>query len=165
MMRLTVCRRRSLLQMSGLSAAVVLAGSGVATESAVAQQAAIQTQDSNISGVTAELTECRRADGVLNIRIRLRNTSDQDIQVTLIRNRNYDDTYVTAANKKYLILRDAEKTPLAPANDPSGSVYATLRKGGVFTWWAKYPAPPPDVRKVNYITPFAPPFEDVPITD
>jgi hypothetical protein len=151
--------------MSGLSAVLTVTGSGVATRSVVAQPAAIQTQDSNFPGVTAELTECRRSDGVLNIRVRLRNTGGQETQLTLLRDRRYDDFYVTAANKKYFVLRDAAKTPLAPAADAGGSLYATVPKGGVFTWWAKYPAPPPDVKKVNYVTPFAPPFEDVPITD
>ena len=153
-------KRRLLLQMSGLSAVVALTA-----ERAAAQQAVIQTQDSNYAGIVAELTECRRADGVLNIRVRLRNTSDKETQMTLVSNGNYDTSYVTAANKKYLILRDSAKTPLAPAVDPSNSVYAFVKKGGVYTWWAKYPAPPPDVKKVNYVTQFAPPFEDVPITD
>ena len=127
--------------------------------------AAAQKQDSNISGIAAEIVECKREDGQLSIKMRLVNTSDKDIQVTAISNRNYDAYYITAANKKYFVLRDSEKTPLAVQADASGSVYAPIRKGDAWTWWAKYPAPPADVKKISYYTPLTPPFDNVPIKD
>ncbi|MCW5748601.1 MAG: hypothetical protein KIT36_20595 [Alphaproteobacteria bacterium] len=157
-MRCSPYRRRSFLQLAGLCAA------GWAVGPAVAQSAPIQSQDTNFAGIVAELTQCKRADGVLTIRVRLRNASNKDAHVDLIRARNYDAYYVTAANKKYFILRDSEKAPLTPAADGFGNLSPLVRKGGIYTWWAKYPAPPPDVTKVNIITPFAPPFEDVPIS-
>ena len=40
-----------------------------------AQGAPLQTQEINTAGVIAELTECRRSEGVLSIRIRFRNTT------------------------------------------------------------------------------------------
>lgn len=132
---------------------------------AAAQTAPIQTQETNFAGITAEVIECRRKDGVLTIRVRLRNTGNKDEQLTLIRDRGYDQYYVTGGTKKYFILRDTEKTPLAPAADPGGSLYATVRKGGSYVWWAKYPAPPAEVKKINYVTPIAAPFDDLPITD
>ncbi len=122
-------------------------------------------QDTNISGVVAELVECKREDGQLSIKMRLVNTSDKDVRITPIGNRNYDAYYLTAANKKYFVLRDSEKTPLAVQADASGSVYATIPKGGAWTWWAKYPAPPADVKKISYYTPITPPFDNVPIKD
>jgi hypothetical protein len=130
-----------------------------------AQTAAIQTQETNFPGVNAELVECRRKDGVLTIRLRLRNTGKQAQQVTLVTGREYKDYYVTAGTKKYFVLRDTEKTPLAVAADSGGSVAPSIPPGGAYTWWAKYPAPPADVKKVNYITPLGAPFEDVPVTD
>jgi hypothetical protein len=122
-------------------------------------------QDTNISGVVAELVECKREDGQLSIKMRLVNTSDKDVRITPITNRNYDAYYLTAANKKYFVLRDSEKTPLAVQPDGSGNVYATVQKGGSWTWWAKYPAPPADVKKISYYTPITPPFDNVPIKD
>lgn len=132
---------------------------------AAAQSTPLAGSETNIDGVTAEVTECRRKEGVLSIRLRLKNTGEKDVRVTLIGTRDYDKYYVTAENKKYFVLRDSEKVPLAPAADPGGAVYANIAKGGGYTWWAKYPAPPPTVKKVTYYTLIAPPIEDIPIQD
>jgi hypothetical protein len=129
-----------------------------------AQPAPIQTQETNFPGITAELIECKRKDGVLTIRIRLRNTSDKDQFIQLVNSSNYDPYYFTAGTKKYFILRDAEKAPLAPYKG-GGDYSVTVKKGASYTWWAKYPAPPADVKKINYFTPFGSPFDDVPISD
>jgi len=125
----------------------------------------LQVQETNVAGVVAEFVECKRKEGVLTLKIRFRNTSTQDVSFTVIDGRNYDDYYVTAESKKYFVLRDEEKTPLAVAADPFGTARASIRKGGVWIWWAKYPAPPPEVTKINYFTPLTVPFEDIPITD
>ncbi len=150
-------RRASLI--AGL-VALVLAVPGLVPPAAAADK-----QDTNIAGVTAELVECKREDGQLSIKMRLVNTTDKDIQVSPVQNRNYDAYYVTAANKKYFILRDSEKTPLAAQVDNSGNIYASIKKGGAWTWWAKYPAPPADVKKISYYTPITPPFDNVPVKD
>ena len=129
-----------------------------------AQAAAVQSQDTNFAGIVADLTECKRKDGVLSVKVRLRNTSAQNVDVTLIRNRNYDDYYVTAGGKKYLVLRDTERDPVASQADGFGSLSVTIQKGGGYTWWAKYPAPPESETTISLVTPFAAPFEDVPIS-
>jgi len=82
-----------------------------------------------------------------------------------IEGRNYDAYYAVAAGKKYLVLRDSEKQPLAVAAGGTGVVSVHLEKAGTFLWWAKYPAPPPDVKKITYVTPLGAPFENVPISD
>jgi hypothetical protein len=130
-----------------------------------ARAQAIQSQETNIAGIVAEVVECKRQDGVLTIRMRLRNTSDKEIRVDLISGRNYDSYYVTAGSKKYLVLRDSEQTPLAPSADGFGKVSTQVAKGATYLWWARYPAPPADVKKVSYFTPFTPPFDNVPIAD
>jgi hypothetical protein len=144
-----------------------LVGLGLAGAAlAGAQTAPLQTQDTNTAGVVAELTECRRSEGVLSIKVRLRNTGEASATVPLIHGHNYDAYYVVAAGKKYFVLRDSEKTPLAVApTSYDGSVSAGLKKGGIFLWWAKYPAPPPDVKKVTYVMPLGAPFENVPVSD
>jgi hypothetical protein len=128
-------------------------------------QTPIQSQDTNISGVVAEITECKRADGVLTVRMRLRNTTNNKAEVRLISGRNYDAYYLTAASKKYFVLRDSDKTPLAPQADGFGNMSAGIEKGASYVWWAKFPAPPADVKKVSYFTPIAPPFDNIAITD
>ena len=118
----------------------------------------------NAPGIVAEIVQCKRAEGVLSIRMRLRNTGDQNVKVTLVRDNNYDQYYVTAASKKYLLLRDSEQHPLA--NPPTfGMVTFEIPRGGSALWYAKYPAPPAEVKKVSYYTTVAPPFEDIPVSD
>lgn len=125
----------------------------------------IQSQDTHTAGIIAELIECKREEGVLTIKLRLRNTTDKMEETTLIDGRNYDAYYVTAENKKYFVLRDSEKNPLASQAGPFGNLRAKLAKGGTYVWWAKYPAPPAGVKKISYYTPLTPPFDNVPIKD
>lgn len=127
--------------------------------------APLQVQETNEAGVIAEFVECKRKEGVLTLRIRLRNTGNAGTHFYLISSRNYDNFYVTAEDKKYLVLRDEEKTPLAPAANAGGDVGVNLAKGGSWLWWAKYPAPPAGVKKINYVWPLGAPFEDIPIAD
>ena len=155
----TVIRSRpSGLTLLGFAAGLLFSGPTLA-------QPPIQSQDSNVAGIVAEITECKRQDGVLTVRVRLRNTGDKDVRVSLISGRNYDSYYVTAGGKKYFILRDSEKTPLAPQGDGFGNLSAGVAKGASYVWWAKFPAPPADVKKISYFTPMTPPFDNVPITD
>jgi hypothetical protein len=129
---------------------------------AAAQTKAIQSQDTNIDGVVAEITQAQRKEGVLTVRLRLRNTSDAAKTVALPYNSDdYDKVYVTAGKKKYLILRDSAK--VAIASPPAGSM--ALAKGASFIWWAKFPAPAAGDTKFSLYTSIAPPFEDVPISD
>ena len=127
-------------------------------------------QDINgVTDVVAEIVQCKREGGVLSIRMRLRNTGSQDASLWLISvgNYSYDQYYVTAGSKKYFVLRDSENTPLAnPINaDSPASVRIKIPKGGSYVWYAKYPAPPAEVKKINYYTPIAAPFEDIPVSD
>jgi hypothetical protein len=133
-----------------------------------AQGTPLQTQETNTPGVVAELTECKRSEGVLTVKVRLRNTTGPGASINLIQpaGADYDDYFAVAAGKKYFVLRDSEKEALAVSpNSANGIVSASLPKGGTFLWWAKYPAPPSDVKKLTYVTPLGAPFEDVPVSD
>jgi hypothetical protein len=132
---------------------------------AAAPAGSLATQDTNVAGVAADFTECRRKEGVLNVKVRFRNTSAAEAHIYVINGRNYPAFYVTAANKKYFILTDSDGSYLTPATDGTGTLSVSLPVGGQYTWWAKFPAPPADVKKVTLMTPHAPPFEDVPVTD
>ncbi|MGA7634616.1 MAG: cytochrome c oxidase assembly factor Coa1 family protein [Terriglobales bacterium] len=136
---------------------------------AAEQAGVIQTQETNEEGVTGELIECRRSGGVLNIKVRFRNrdTSDKPAQVTFTHWNDGNDNpkfYVTAGNKKYFMLTDADGTVLS-SNSTGNGVTANLDPGKTYLWWAKYPAPPAEITKINLMMPVTPPFEDVPITD
>jgi hypothetical protein len=146
------------------AAASVVSASPPPGEPKPASGSAIQTQDTNAAGVVAELLECKAKEGVLTIKVRLRNTGSERAQVRVIRNRDFDKYYVTAGSKKYFVLRDSDGVPIAPAADGFGGVVVDIEKGGSWTWWAKYPAPPESQTKVNYMWPLGAPFEDVPIS-
>jgi hypothetical protein len=131
----------------------------------LAQTEAIQSQDTNIGGLVADITQCKRKDGVLTLKVRLRNTSGKKTNIRLTDGyAAYDKYYLTAGDKKYFVLRDSEGVPLA-TDEGNGYVSIDIEKDGSYTWWAKYPAPPAEVTSVSFYTAFAPPFEDVPITD
>lgn len=121
----------------------------------------VQSQDTEVSGITADLTECKRKDGVLSVKVQFRNTSDATVYFTVdTHHGDYAGFYVTAADKKYFVLKDTEKEPLAPKY-----ISDNIAKGGKLLWWAKFPAPPDDIKKINLMIPKVLPFEDVPITD
>lgn len=167
-------KRRLTRLISAIAAVAVLCGVatirpslGIVPAAAQAPAALSEAQDVNgVPGVVAEIVQCKRENGVLSIRMRLRNTGDKNASFNLVNGGNYDQYYVTAGNKKYLVLRDSEQTPLAtPSNAYGGGVAATIAKGGSYLWYAKYPAPPAAVKKVSYYTPLTPPFEDIPVSD
>ncbi len=141
---------------------IAAAGGVSATAPAWAQGNIIQSQDSNIAGVISEIIQCRRREGVLDIRLRFVNASDKEASFSVS---GYDAYYVTAGSKKYFILRDAEKNPLATSLGIHNVITVKLAKGASYTWWARYPAPPADVKKVNFFNPLTPPFDDLPIAD
>ena len=121
----------------------------------------IQSQETEFSGIVAELIECKRKEGVLTIKVVFRNTGEETTHVYIDTGHgDYSGIYVTADSKKYFVLKDSEKVPLAPKE-----INGDLNKGGKLLWWAKYPAPPAEVKKINLIMPQILPFEDVPITD
>jgi len=130
------------------------------------QAAVIHTQETNVEGVVSELIECRRSEGVLTIKVRFRNTSSKPEHLTFIHwgatSLDLPKFYVTAGNKKYFVLKDTDGTVLSSNSADSDT---DLGPGRTYLWWGKYPAPPPEVKKVNFMMPFTPPFEDVPITD
>jgi hypothetical protein len=136
-----------------------------APQTAASSPAAIQSQDANQPGIVADVIQAKRAEGVLSVRVRFRNTSGKGTRLEIIISRDYEKFYVTAAIKKYFILKDADGTYLTPNAAGNGNLGVDLEPGQAYTWWAKFPAPPDDVKKMTLITPITPPFEDVPISD
>ena len=75
-----------------------------------ASGALTDAQDVNgMPGVVAEIVQCKRDGGMLSIRMRLRNTGATDVKDWTFVPNNIDQFYVLAANKKYFVLRDAQK--------------------------------------------------------
>jgi len=136
---------------------------------AAASSGVIQSQDTATQGVVGELVQCRRSGGVLTVKIGFHNTTGAGISFyALPPDTSYDKYYFVAGNKKYFILKDTDGTYLAPAGNWNCGALGVCEKpapGQSITWWAKFPAPPADVTKLDLFTPVTPPFEDIPITD
>jgi hypothetical protein len=145
---------------------LVLLGSAFAVPPAAVPTSVIQTQETSDEGVVGELIECRRSEGVLTIKVRFRNNSDKAVNLTFIHwgavGVDVPKFYVTAGNKKYFVLKDTDGTVLS---SNSANSDASLGPGKTYLWWGKYPAPPAEVKKINFMMPLTAPFEDVPITD
>ncbi len=125
------------------------------------QAKAISTVDTNMKA-TAELTECKRKEGILTIKVRFKATAETSIELP------YAETYViaTTSGKKYEVLRDSDKRPIATTSPYySDQIRQSLKAGETFTAWWKFPAPPPETKKITLLLPKSEPFEDVPITD
>ncbi|HTO88207.1 MAG TPA: hypothetical protein VMR54_11865 [Thermoanaerobaculia bacterium] len=157
-------RARKWLFLAALAGFGFTAVVGIAAPSPEAPKSVLATSDTNVAGLVAEFIECKVKEGVLSVKIRLRNTGNAKVNVAVVQDRAFDRCYVTAGSKKYFVLRDSEDVPLAPALNVFGKVETDIEKGGSWTWWAKYPAPPDSETKINYIWPLGAPFEDVPIT-
>lgn len=156
----------ALALLTGLSFATLVSVVPVAAQTP-AGGALSESQDVNgAPGVVAEIVQCKREGGVLSIRMRLRNTGSEKSYLKMVHGGSYDGYYLVAGNKKYFILRDSEKTPLAnPTNTFGKDVETTIPTGGSFVWYAKYPAPPNEVKKITYYTPITPPFEEIPVSE
>jgi hypothetical protein len=129
-----------------------------------ASASVLKSGETNSSGVIAEVIQCDRKDGVLSMRVHFRNVSAKKTYFTIINGRNYEKYYLTAGSKKYFILKDSEGTYLTPLADGAGGLGVDLDPGGQYTWWAKFPAPPPEAKEVTLYMPVAPPLEDIPVS-
>lgn len=137
----------------------------VAPAASAAPAGTLKTSDTNISGVAADVTECARKDGALSVKVRFRNASGEKKKLNLFAGKDYEKYYVTAASKKYFILKDSEGTYLTPQASSFGGLSVGIDPGEQYTWWAKYPAPPGEVKAVTLYTQVAAPLEDIPVSD
>jgi hypothetical protein len=140
--------------------AALISGFGLGASPAGAQAAAIQSQEINVPDFVADLIEAKRSDGVLSVRVRLKNAGRKEQALHFNLSRFADKFYVQAESKKYFVLHDTEKVPLGDPTD-----YAHVKPGASHTFWAKYPAPPANIKKFSFNWPLGAPFDDVPITD
>jgi hypothetical protein len=126
----------------------------------------LQVQETNTEGITAEVTEVTRKDGVLTVKTRFRNTGTKPTRMYIVGNwSDADKFYVVSGSSKMLPLRDSQKVALMSPQDGGGSVNTEIKPGGSFLFWGKYPAPAASAKKITYMTPHTPPFEDLPITE
>jgi hypothetical protein len=148
-----------------LSAAAIVLSASVWFPTASAQAPKAQAHDTNIDGVTAEVIEAVRKEGVLSLKLRLRNSGAKPVGLALVNGGKVDTHYLVAGNTKMMVLKDSKNTALMPPLNPIGDLHPSVSAGGSYLFWAKFPAPPADAKKVSYYSPFMPPIEDIAITE
>jgi len=126
----------------------------------------IATRELDVEGITAEVIESVRKDGVLTVRVRLRNTGAKPQKLLLVRGgQSYDAAYLSAKNTKYELIRDQKGNAVATPADGGGWVEPSIKPKATWSWWGKFPAPPQDVKSYTLYLKVGPPIEDVPIVD
>ena len=145
---------------AGVTNTAGTSGSGSSGSSGV-----IQSQDANAPGLVAELTEATRAEGILTVKVRFRNTSKQRVDLTLTKNYECEKYYVVWENNKQTVLKDSKGEYAMPVREGCNDTAVTIAPGQAWVWWGKFAAPPAMVTKIELYTPIAPPFEDIPITN
>ena len=128
-------------------------------------QAKPQAHETNIDGVTAEVIEATRKEGVLTVKVRYRNSGAEPARMRLYRDSGLGEYYVTAGNTKLMALKDTKGTFVATPHGHHGQTDISINPKSSFLFWAKYPAPPDEAKKVSFFHPHSPPIEDIPITD
>lgn len=120
----------------------------------------------NWEGVTIELTAVERKGNVLTVRWTVRNAGASLHEVEFAFKGTNVTTYVVDEENgtKYYILTDKEGNPLASITWTYG-IKERIEPGTAKRYWAKFPAPPPEVTAVSVFFSEAEPLEDVPITD
>ena len=148
-----------------LALALLAAACALPCTNALAQAAKPQAHETSIDGVTAEIIEVTRKEGVLTVKVRYRNTGESGALMRLYRDWGMNDYYVTAGSTKLMALRDSKGAYVATPHGHHGQTDISINAKSSFLFWAKYPAPPDDTRKVTFFHPHSPPIEDIPVTD
>ena len=126
------------------------------------QGPALAESDSQNGEVRLAVTEASRSNGVLTIKARFTLLGGETGDRRLLFESDARDLYVLAGDQKFMILKDNEGDPLTTED---GYRPRFDRLGDTNSWWAKFPAPPPDVKSVGlYFRDFIP-VENIPITD
>jgi hypothetical protein len=135
-------------RLASACAAIALGAASLATLVTAQAQAPgpaskpLATRELDADGIVADVIESTRKDGVLTVRVRFRNVTDKPVKFLLSHAGRYDDNYISAANTKYKVIRDAKGNVVATPTDGGGWIEPTIKPKSSFAWWAKFPAPP-----------------------
>jgi hypothetical protein len=121
--------------------------------------ATTQKADTEWDGVSVELTGVTKGAGdTITVKWKYTNNGSKQMETehSGVADKAY---YVDPGNKKkYLVVKDAQGNLVA-----SGLEFFQLKPGASRAGWAKFPAPPTGVSKIDIYLPGAPPFEGVAI--
>lgn len=137
--------------------------------------ASIGSAESNTPGITVELVSLERKASVLTVKWAIRNsntdaaTGKQQVKFGYFGPNSRTYLVDEESGTKYFVLTDKEKKSVAAQHEYLGSdVYGVseyVEAGGTRRYWAKFPAPPPEVKVLTVFFDETEPFEAAPITD
>lgn len=164
---LSIRKDRPMEQLLARALMVCLAAISFAAAFPAAAQSGkpLATRELDVEGVVAEVTESVRKEGVLTVRVKLRNTGERPAKILLTDAGRYDANYITSGDTKYVVMRDVRGRVVATPMDGGGWLEARIRPRGSWSWWAKFPAPPAERKTYTLYLKIGPPIEDVPIID
>jgi hypothetical protein len=122
-------------------------------------QSAARTDHESAAGVTLQVTELKRTSGdTLTLKFAMSNTGTTTD--TYLTGTKLSEIYlIDAANKKkYMTLKDSEGKCVCT----NGTDY--VKPGMRVSAYAKFPAPPPEVKAISVNIPDFIPIDDVPIS-
>ncbi|WP_244495529.1 MULTISPECIES: hypothetical protein [unclassified Ensifer] len=162
------------LNKSGLRIAVTcfaLAIGGVGAVNTAQSQALATSKPPLATGITdsgaaeAQVTDAIRDGDILTIKIRFAPIVPDKMEsiYAQISDQDYENNfYVLAGDKKYLLLRDSQDTPLA---SPQLSIRNTKDSPVSGTWYGRFPAPPKDITEVSLTIRGVETIDAIPIAD
>lgn len=125
----------------------------------------IQTQESQWDGIEADLTSVKARNGIITVKVKLRNTGTKAQGVKI----HYDGCYLVdeTSQKKYYALKDSDGLYIAgPASDEQkgGRFWFDVPAGKAKSLWIKFPEPTdgPETLTISLEGVF--PFEDIAVT-
>lgn len=151
-----------------VTACFALAITGVASAQS---QASATSKPPLASGITntgtaeALVTEAIRKGDILTIKIRFAPIVPDKMESIYARisDQDYENSfYVLAGDKKYLLLKDSQDTPLA---SPQLSIRNTKDSPVSGTWYGRFPAPPKDITEVSLTIHGVETIDAIPVTD
>jgi len=137
--------------------------------------ASIGSAETNTPGISVDLISLERKAAVLTMKWAVRNSNTDAAsgkkQVMFGYMGPQARTYLVdeESGTKYFVLTDKEGKSVASQHEYLGSdVYGVaeyIEAGGTRRYWAKYPAPPPEVKVLTVFFDGTEPFESAPITE
>jgi hypothetical protein len=140
------------------------------TAAAAGAATPIASTESNVAGVTIDLMTLERKGNVLSVKWAVRNSGEKDANLTFQLGGQEVTTYLVDEENgtKYFVLTDKEDKVVASEHEYTSSSFGvneSLKSGETKRFWAKFPAPPAEVKSITVMFTQADPLEDVAITD
>ena len=135
----------------------------------------IGSAETNMPGISIDLVSLERKGAVLTVKWAVRNgntdaaTGKTQVKFGYMGPKSRTYLVDEESGTKYYVLTDKEGKSVASQHEYLGAdVYGInehVEAGGTRRYWAKFPAPPPEVKVLTVFFDETEPFESAPITE